>query len=267
VISPSRIGSRMALVVVLVAPSGALLVSPGALRFPPSSQAAPSAPANGEAVIRAMHDKYAKSWYRTLSFTQKSTIRTPADTMVVETWKERAVLPGRLRIDVERATGNVVAVYAGDSLFVWRGDSVLTRAATRNILLVIGFDVYRQPAETTLAVLEAEHFPMAPMREDTWEGRPVYVIGAAAGDLRSHQLWIDRERLLFVRSIEPDDRDTTRIVDIRFDNYVKVGGGWLSERVDIYRNDTLVQREEYRDVRTNVPIDPQIFTPPARRRP
>lgn len=244
----------MALVIVLVAPSSALL-----------ARLAVSSPGTGEAVIRAMHDKYAKSWYRTLSFTQKSTIRTPADTMMVETWKERALLPGHLRIDVERGPRSVTAVYAGDSFFVWHGDSVLTRAATRNILLVIGFDVYRQPAETTLAVLEAEHFPMAPMHEETWEGRPVYVIGAAAGDVHSHQLWIDKDRLLFVRSIEPDDRDSTKTLDIRFDNYVKVGGGWLSERVEIYRDGKLVQREEYSDVRTNDPIDPQLFAPPAGR--
>ena len=155
-------------------------------------------------------------------------------------------------------------MYSGDSLFVWRGDSVRTRAATRNILLVIGFNVYRQPAETTLAVLESEHFPLAPMHEETWEGRPVFVIGAAAGDLHSHQLWIDKDRLLFVRSLEPDDRDSTKTVDIRFDNYVKLsGGGWLSERVEIFRDGKLVQREEYSDVRTNMPLDPQIFVPPA----
>ena len=248
-ISPSCFGSRVAFAAVLLALPGSSLVV--------------SAPANGEAVIRAMHDKYATSWYRTLSFTQKSTIRTPADTMMVETWKERALLPGHLRIDVERGPRSVAAVYSGDSLFVWRGDSVLTRAATRNILLVIGFDVYRQPAETTLAVLAAEHFPMAPMHEEKWEGRPVYVIGAPAGDVHSHQLWIDKDRLLFVRSIEPDDRDSTKTLDIRFDNYVKVGGGWLSERVEIYRDGKLVQREEYSDVRTNEPIDTQIFVPPG----
>jgi hypothetical protein len=222
-----------------------------------------STPANGDAVIHAMHDRYAKTWYHTLSFTQKTTRRTPADTMAIETWRERAMIPGYLRIDVERASGKLAIVYAGDSLFVWRGDSTLTRAATRNILLVIGFDVYRQPAETTLAVLEAEHFPMTPVREDTWEGRPVYVMGAAAGDLHSHQLWIDKDRLLFVRGIQPDERDTTKTVDMRFDNYVKVPAGWLSELVEVYRDGKLAQREEYSDVRTNVPIDPQIFLPPA----
>ncbi|HXT48829.1 MAG TPA: hypothetical protein VN717_09315, partial [Gemmatimonadaceae bacterium] len=118
------------------------------------------------------------------------------------------------------------------------------------------------PPETTLAVLAAEHFPMTPVREDTWKGRPVYVIGAAAVDLKSHQLWIDKDRLLFVRGIQPDQRDSTKTVDMRFDNYVKVPSGWLSETVEVYRDGKLVQREEYSDVRTNIPVDPQIFLPP-----
>lgn len=252
----SAIGARVAL-------AAALLAHAGGLPSIVSLHRAGSTPADGDAIIRAMHDKYAKTWYRTLSFTQKSTIRTPADTMVVETWKERAALPGRLRIDVERATGNLVVVYAGDSLFAWRGDSTLRRAATRNILLIIGFDVYAQPPEATLATLRAEHFPMTPLREDTWQGRPVYIIGAAAGDLHSRQLWIDKERLLFVRGIQPDDRDSSKTVDFRFDNYVQLSGGWLSELVSIYADGKLVQREEYSDVRTNDPIDPKIFTPPA----
>ena len=250
-ISLFAIGVRVAVAAALIAPVGGILVGSRAL------------PSDGDAVIRAMHDRYAKTWYRTLSFTQKTTRRTPADTMAIETWRERAMVPGYLRIDVERATGNMSIVYAGDSLFVWRGDSTFTRAATRNILLVIGFDVYRQPAETTLAVLAAEHFPMTPVREDTWKGRPVYVFGAAAGDLHSHQLWIDKDRLLFVRGIQPDERDTTKTVDMRFDNYVKVPAGWLSETVEVYRDGKLVQREEYGDVRTNIPIDPKIFSPPA----
>jgi hypothetical protein len=261
-ISSSVIGIRLALAATVLAPIGGLLAWSEAPRVPPM-HSAPAGPANGDAVIRAMHDKYANSWYRTLSFTQKTTRRTPADTMVIETWRERAIVPGYLRIDIERAAGNLSIAYAGESLFVWRGDSVLTRAAMRNILMVMGFDVYRQPVETTLSVLAAEHFPMTPMREDTWEGRPVYVFGAAAGDLRSNQLWIDKERLLFMRAIQPDERDTTKTLDFRFDNYVKVPAGWLSETVELYRDGKLFQREEYSDVRTNIPIDPKIYVPPA----
>ena len=262
-ISAAVVGARLTLAAAVLASAGGLLAWSRPLPpIPAAPQVAP-ARADGESVIRAMHDKYAKSWYRTLSFTQKTTRRTPADTMVIETWRERAMIPGYLRIDIERATGDQTIVFGGDSIFVWRGDSTLTRAASRNILMIIGFDVYRQPPETTLAVLAAEHYPMSPMREDTWEGRPVYVIGAAAGDLRSHQLWIDKERLLFMRAIEPDQRDSTKILDMRFDNYVKVPAGWLSETVELYRDGKLFQREEYSDVRTNIPIDPKIFAPPA----
>ena len=256
-ISFSVIGPRLALAAALLA---ALLAPAGGLFVRPSPTLPPT---TGDAVIRAMHDKYSATWYKTLSFTQKTTRRTPADTMVIETWHERALIPRYLRIDIQRATGDLSIVYGGDSLFAWRGDSVLTRTATRNILMVIGFDVYRQPVDTTLAVLQREHYAMTPVREDTWEGRPVYVIGAAAGDLKSRQLWIDKDRLLFMRAIEPDARDSSKTVDMRFDNYVKVPAGWLSETVEIYRDGKLVQREEYSDVRTNIPVDPKIFVPPA----
>src|SRR5579864_8146361 len=95
----------------------------------------PTAPTTGEGVIRAMHDRYAKSWYHSLTFSQKTTLRTPADTMVVETWNEEALFPGRLRVEILRARGAVSAMYLGDTLYVWRGDSVLVRTKSRNILL------------------------------------------------------------------------------------------------------------------------------------
>jgi outer membrane lipoprotein-sorting protein len=234
----------------------------GSLAWVPPA-VAQSAPATGDAVIQAMHDRYAKTWYHTLTFTQKTTLRTAADTMAIETWKEASILPGRLRIDIQRASGNFVAIYSGDSLFIVRGDSTASRLALRNILLIMGFDVYAQSAEQTLAALHGEHYATTSIREDTWQGRPVYVIGAPPGDTRTPQLWIDKDRLLYVRSIQPDSRDTTKTSEYRFDNYVQVPHGWLSEKVEAYVNGKVIQQEEYRDVQTNGPVDPKIFVPPA----
>jgi hypothetical protein len=228
----------------------------------PLAMHAQGALTTGDAVIQAMHDRYAKTWYHTLTFTQKTTRRTPADTMAIETWKEEGMLPGKLRINIQRATGNLSAIYSGDSVFVVRGDSTVSRAAARNILLIMGFDVYGQPAEQTLAVLHGEHYPTTSVREDTWEGRPVYVIGAPAGDTKSPQIWVDKERLLYVRSIQPD-RDTTKTSEYRFDNYVQVPHGWLSEKVLAFVDGKLIQQEEYSDVHTDAPVDPKIFVPPA----
>jgi hypothetical protein len=222
-------------------------------------------PTSGDQIIRAMHDRYARTWYHTLTFSQKTIRHRSPDSTVTETWNEMALLPGRLRIELLRATGTVHALYAGDSLFVWRGDSVLTRAQSRNIFMIMGFDVYTQPVEKTLAVLASEHYAMTPVHEDTWMGKAVYVIGANAGDLRSNQIWIEKDRLLFVRAIQPDVRDSTKVGDYRFENYVAVPGGWVSETVETLANDQVTQREEYFDVKTSVKIDPSQFVPPAGR--
>ena len=216
-----------------------------------------TAPTSGDAVIRAMHDRYAQSWYHTLTFSQRTTLRTPADTMVVQTWNEEAMFPGRLRVEIQRPTGAITAMYLGDSEYVWRGDSVFARVESRNILLIMGFDVYTQPAERTMAMLAKEHYPMTPVREDMWEGRKAYVIGSGA-----HQIWVDKERLLFVRAVQPSPRDSTKGLDYRFDNYVETQPGWVSETVETYSDGEIVQREEYSDVRPNAPVDAQRFTPP-----
>jgi len=46
------------------------------------------------------------------------------------------------------------------------------------MLLVLGFDVYKQTPEATLAIAKKEGFDGRKIHEDTWEGKPVYVFGA-----------------------------------------------------------------------------------------
>jgi len=219
-------------------------------------------PTSGDQVVRAMHDRYQNKWYKTLSFEQKTTRRTPADTMVIETWYETAAVPGRLRIDIAPRPGTSY-IFANDSIYVTRKDSVLRRIAGRNPLLILGFDVYGQAAEKTLDVLRAEGFNTTPLHEDTWEGRPVYVVGAAKGDLHSKQFWVDKERLLFVRLLEPSRADSTKMDDTRFDDYRPLGGGWISALVESYSGGKLVQREEYSDIKADPPVPANWFTPGA----
>lgn len=240
----------------------ALGLGPDAVR--PPLLRAQAAPATGDVVIRAMHDKYAKQWYHTLTFDQKTTRRTPADTMAIEQWSEIGMFPGYLRIDIPRPKGAVVVIYGPDSMYVVSGDSTLRRAADRNILLIIGFDVYAQSVDRTLSVLHDEHYSTTAVREDTWEGRPVYVIGAAAGDLHSNQLWIDKDRLVFVRGFSAAPNDSTKTDEFRFDNYQPAGHGWLSETVEVYTDGKLVQREEYSNVHTDTRVDARVFAVPAK---
>ncbi|HEX8246050.1 MAG TPA: hypothetical protein VF541_21220, partial [Longimicrobium sp.] len=216
---------------------------------------------DGESLVRAMHDRYAGKWYRTITFTQKTTRRLPNDSVRVETWREYGAMPGRLRIEMGAPEAGNGAVYANDSVYGVRGGRVAVRRAERNPLMILGFDVYVLPPEQSVRLLRDEGFSLSPVRTETWQGRRAYVVGGAPGDLHGKQFWIDAERLVFVRSLEPFPGDTTRTLEIRFDDYRPYGGGWVSPAVDVTVDGRSIQREEYTNIRVDVPLDPSLFDP------
>ena len=93
----------------------------------------------------------------------------------------------------------------------------------------------------------------------TWEGKPVYVFGAEKGDLKSKQFWVEKERLLFVRLLEPGPADPNKTQDIRFTDYQPLGKGWIAARVEVYDDGKKVFTEEYSDVRKDAKLDPSVF--------
>ncbi|MEO7102980.1 MAG: hypothetical protein ABI311_06185 [Gemmatimonadaceae bacterium] len=216
---------------------------------------------DGADLIRLMHDRYVGKWYKTLTFTQATVRRTPADTMVHETWYESAKLPGRLRIDVGAPDGDPIILFARDSTFVRRGSSKVVGRAGRNPLLILGFDIYTQPIERTVSVLREEGFDLSKMHEGTWEGRKVFIVGATPGDTTSQQFWVDADRLLFVRMLSPVAAGRPGTEDVRFEKYQPAGGGWLSTYVTASRAGKLIQSETYTDIRVNPPIPDSRMDP------
>ena len=213
---------------------------------------------NGEDVLRAMHDRY-PAWYRTITFTQKSTTYKPDGTSTAETWYEASSIPGKLRIDIGPASeGNGYVVVDGKLSIIKDNQVVATRDSV-NMLLVLGFDVYRQDPETIIQVVKGEGYDLSKLREDTWEGKPVYVVGAERGDLRSRQFWVEKDTLLLVREIEPARGDPGKLHDIRFTRYEPLDGGWVAAGVEVYSDGKKVFSEDYIDIRANVKLDPAVF--------
>lgn len=216
---------------------------------------------SADQLLTAMHSAYAGRWYRTLTFVQKTTFMRPDGTPSrVETWYEAGALPGRLRIDLgDIAKGNGV-LFRNDSTYQLQGGRVTQKLKGRNILMTLGFDVYAQPVATTIAQLGAEKINLGVLHRDSLDGRPVFVIGAGPRDMTTNQFWVDAERLVFVRLIQTDPQ-RRRTQDIRFENYVKHGDGWVAERVRFFGDGRLILLEEYSNVRTNVELDPDLFVP------
>jgi len=212
----------------------------------------------GDQLLAAMHRRYADSWYRTLTFVQKSTYYRPDGSILrTETWYEAAKLPGRLRIDIGEPSGGNGALYRSDSIYMMRGGRVAQGRREINPMLTLGFDVYRQSPQETAEQLRRMAFTGS-LRVDTLDGRRVYVVGATRGDSVTNQFWVDAERLLFVRAIQTISGQTR---DMRFERYTQYDGGWVAETVRILNGGRLAFLEEYSRVQVNDDLPDDLFLP------
>lgn len=227
-------------------------------------------PSNGMDVLRAMHDRYASTWYSTVSFTERADQQLPNGKMTHEKWYEEAKLPGLLRIDVgvpatDTTTKRRTMLFANGKLYVRTPGKPVQESTYLNLLLVLGFDVYRQPVEKTAAQLRAEGFDLSRVHTGTWHGRPVYVVGAVPGDLKSKQFWVDAQRLLFVRLIDPSLMSGGDGTEAVFSGYRRLDGGWIATVVTVDRNNKVLFHEKYADIRANIKLPDSIFSPATLR--
>ncbi len=237
--------------------------SPAAVSPNPAAvtQAQRTDPTSGVDVVRAMHDRYAAVWYKTLSFSQTTTLTLPNGGTLQQQWLEAGKFPGRLRIDTDTANRSGV-IYAGDTVYRFTNGKLAAANADMNELLILGFDVYMQPVARTVDILRGRGIDLSKVSRGTWEGRPVFIVGATAGDTLSKQFWVDADRLLFVRLLETVTTATgTRRAEYRFLKYVPHGDAWVSEEVVGLRDGKPSLHEVYANVQVNVPLDDATFDP------
>jgi len=212
-----------------------------------------------EQLIKAMRDRYAGKWYKTLTFVQ-TTSQVKPDTTLVNTWYEAFSFPGTMRVDMDSMGGNGMLL-SGDSLYVFKEGALNSTRPYVHSLLLLGFDVYFLQPQETITKLKGLHFDLSLLHQDTWQGRQVYVIGAQKDDLHSPQIWIDKDRLLFVRLLEPAGADGKLTRETQFNNYVPVGKGWLATEVAFMVDGQVRMSEKYYDYKGNPKLDLKLFVP------
>jgi len=206
-----------------------------------------------------MHDRYKNSWYQTVTFKQKSTTYKPDGSSSAETWYEAASIPGKLRIDIGSPAAGKGYLFIDGDLSVIKDNKVTETRHSVNMLLVLGFDVYRQDPQITAKIVSEEGYDLSKIHEDTWEGKPAYVVGAVKGDLKSKQFWVEKNSLLFLREIEPARKDAEKTEDIRFIHYRPLAGAWIAAGVEVYSEGRKVFSEDYSEIQANVKLDPDTF--------
>ncbi len=219
-----------------------------------------SEPGNGIEVLQMMHDEYSGKWYKNLSFTQE-TIFYGRNGNVERTqmWYEVMSLPGKLAIKFdEKQSGNGILFREGKQYGFANGQKI-QEAERVHELLVLGFDVYHQSVDETANQLSGNGYDLEKVYKDEWQGREVFVVGVAAPDSTKPQFWIDAERLVFVRNFTIGRGET--IQEVQFNNYEKLGEGWIAPEVIFKANGQMGLLEKYSEIKTPESVNKEIFDP------
>jgi outer membrane lipoprotein-sorting protein len=214
-----------------------------------------------EQLIQAVQKKYAKSWYKTATFVQKTTNIDENGNKKIETWYEALSVPGSLRIDFTPVKSGNGILFTNNQIYVFKDGKIENQRPYVHPLMILGFDMYRLPQPDVMEKLRDLKFDLTIFREDTWQGRRVYVVGAKAGDFHSPQFWIDQKNLYFVRMLRPGGRDGAQTQETQFNKYQRLGGGWMSPEVVFLVDGKITTTEEYSELKANMTLDSKLFDP------
>ena len=212
-------------------------------------------------LIQAMQKKYGKSWYKTATFVEKTTEYQKDGTTKVSTWYEALSVPGSLRIDFAPVKNGNGILFTSGKIYSFKNGKADNSRPFVHPLLILGFDIYKLPLSDVMNALKGLEFDLSFVREDIWQGRAAYVVGAKQGDLHSPQFWIDKQNLYFVRMLRPAGKDGVQTQETQFNKYQRLGGGWMSPEVIFMVDARTLTTEEYSEMRADVPLDGKLFDP------
>ena len=211
-------------------------------------------------LIKAIHDRYDGKYLKTMSFLQNNTRYTTTGQELKSQWYEHIEIPGKLRIAFLPASQKSGLVQVGDRVASFDNGIRVDFRRSVNPLLLMTADIYAAPLATITRGLDSLHVDQEIIRSEEWEGQPVYVVGAKAGDTTSNQMWVDRDHLRLVRFIQAQKAGKVmNVSDIRVLNYKEIEGFEVPTEFLVLRNGRPFWREQYADVRINEDFPPGTF--------
>lgn len=212
----------------------------------------------GEQLIKMMYKHYANKWYPRLTFKQKTSYFR-ADTVTrTQIWHEAMKLPDKLAIRFGGFDSGNGVLFRDGYQYSYRNNKMAAKQPRVHELLLLGFQIYAQSPDTTIAQLDELGFDLSKLYETTMHNRQVYVVGARDNNERVSRFVIDKERLLFIQLSHPtaNGRAVTRFTDYR-----RLGDGWIAPTVIFTVNGRPQLREEYIDISIPDSLPDAIFNP------
>jgi hypothetical protein len=213
----------------------------------------------GNDVITAMHKAYAgDKWYKYFTFSQESHFYKDGKEEKMEVWHEAATFPGKLLIKFKTKDSKNGVLFANHMVYGFaEGKEMVARPGIHD-LLIAAFDVYFLKPEVTAHLFDSLGYDLTKTREDIFNGRKVYVVGADKNDSTSNQFWIDAERMYLHRIIYKQGKGVNNCV---FSNYQKIKGYWVAKTVSFKQDGVLAMIENYFDIKFPKELSGDLFDP------
>ncbi|HVS92571.1 MAG TPA: hypothetical protein VHE59_11090 [Mucilaginibacter sp.] len=212
----------------------------------------------GSAILKQMYDRYAGKWYHNLAFDQKTEVYRNDSLIRDQKWYEVMSFPDKLRIDIMPLGNHNTYIFRSDSTYVIKAGAVKFKSSDGNDLIFLLGGMYTMPYDDVLKEFKKLNYDVGKSYEDTWKGRPVYVIGVSSKNDNVNQVWIDKENMYLVRMIENNDKLKMEGI---FDDHLRIGGGFTETKATFYFNGKLAQVETYSNCKVLNNLDDKIFDP------
>ncbi len=215
-------------------------------------------PYNGYELIKKMKEQYNNSFYTNFTFSQKVT-NYKNDSIINETvWHEAYSYPGQLIIKYDSFGSGSGVIYNNDSVYNFRANELISKQRKINDLVLIGYDIYELPVDLTCDKLQELGYDISKLCLSSVNDKPAYCVGVESETDRQNKFYIDKETLCFVKLVKYSNET---IVEIDFENYKIINNKPVATEVVFYKNNKLVMKENYYNIKFPSVIEYKIFDP------
>jgi len=245
--------SRAGIVCLLVA--AACSRAPHTVAGPSTPEPPKNAPRNGLEVIGWMRFEHPSRALKSMSFTLTRERLTDSSMSKAAGY---ARLPGSLRTDV--LSGDRTSLVRNrHRLSLFRNGKRVATSTGVDLRTLLAFDVFAQGIDTTIMWLDSARVRFGYAREDEWNGRRAWVVGAMAGDDSSTQFWVDARNWRLLRVIQREPDNPRVLTDARYIAYDELLDTPVPTRIEIWRGGRLVERHTLSDFVANPSLPARTF--------
>lgn len=212
---------------------------------------------NANLKIKNLHQRYIGKWPKTMTYIEEYIGNRFNTTWNVKNY-HAASFPDKFRVDLENIDDGNAEITVGKTLYTFRKFKNKDEFSNHEVPFteyIVGHLYFDSP-EVVIQRFKSAGIDLNKTFTTTWKGRKVIVIGANTAETSYNQIWYDAEGLFPVRRLEMVGRHRD---DYQY-TIKQSGGSWFPIKFIQFRNSRLIYERNYSQIKTNVNLDPEIFS-------